>query len=61
MTLNELIFDSLENFESFHIDYGEHTKELTPELYDMLESYEVENWYLEVKKGKPCIVVKVEF
>lgn len=61
MSLNEFIFDSLENFESIYIDYGKHTKELTPELYDKLESCEVENWYLDTKQNKPCIVIKVEF
>ena len=61
MTLNEFIFDSLENFESIHIDYEKYTKELTPELYDMLESCEVENWHLDIKQGKPCIVIKVDF
>ena len=61
MTLNEFIFDSLENFENIHIDYESYTKELTPELYDELESFEVENWYLDIKKGKACVIVKVEF
>lgn len=60
MTVNELIFDSLETFESMHIDYGEYTKELTPELYKMVEGYEVENWYLDIKDGKPCIIIKVD-
>lgn len=61
MTLNELIFDSLENFENIFIDYGKYTKELTPELYDLLESCEVENWYLDTHQHKPCMVVRVEF
>ena len=61
MTLNELIFDSLENFESIYINYESNTKELTPALYDELENCEVENWYLDIKEHKPCIVVKVEF
>lgn len=61
MTLNELIFDSLENFEAIHIDYGSHTKELTNKLYDMLENEEVENWYLEIKNKKPCMVIKLDF
>lgn len=61
MTLNELIFDSLESFENIRIDYESNTKELTSDLYDELESHEVENWYLDMNKGKPCIVVKVEF
>lgn len=30
MTVNEFIFDSLESFETIHIDYGKYTKELTP-------------------------------
>lgn len=59
MTLNEFIFDSLENFEHIHIDYGKYTKELTPELYDLLEGYEVEKWYLDIKHHKPCIIIKV--
>lgn len=61
MTLNEFIFDSLESFESIYIDYGKYTKELTPELYDMLEGCEVENWYLDIKQDKPCIIIKVDF
>ena len=61
MTLNELIFDSLENFEHIHIDYGRYTKELTPELYDLLEGCEVEQWYLDIKQHKPCIVIKVDY
>ena len=61
MTLNEFIFDSLESFESIYIDYEEHTKELTPELYDLLESCEVEKWYLDIKQHKPCIIIKVEY
>lgn len=61
MTLSEFIFDSLENFESIHIDYGNHTKELTNELYDLLEGCEVKNWYLDIKQNKSCIIIKVEF
>ena len=61
MSLNEFIFDSLENFEHIYIDYGKYTKELTPALYDELENCEVENWYLDIKEHKPYIVVKVEF
>lgn len=61
MTLNEFIFDSFESFERIHIDYGKYTKELTPELYDLLEGCEVENWYLDIKHNKPCIVIKVEY
>lgn len=60
MTLNELIFDSLENFESIHIDYGKYTKVLTPDLYDMLQDCKVENWYLDIEQNKPYIVIKVE-
>lgn len=59
MTLNEFLFDSLENFENIYIDYGKYTKELTAELYDLLEGYEVEKWYLDIKHHKPCIVIKV--
>lgn len=59
MTLNEFLFDSLENFEHIHIDYDKYTKELTPELYDLLESCEVEKWYLDIKHHKPCIIIKV--
>lgn len=61
MTLNELIFDSVESFESIYVDYGKYTKELTPELYDLLENCEVEQWYLDIKQYKPCIVIKVEY
>lgn len=61
MTLNEFIFDSLENFESIYIDYGKYTKELTPALYETLENCEVENWYLDIKQHKACIIVKVDF
>lgn len=59
MTLNELLFDSLENFEHIHIDYGKYTKEMTSELYDLLEGCEVENWYLDIKQHKPCMIIKV--
>lgn len=61
MTLNEIIFDSLETFEAIHIDYGSHTKELTSGLYDTLEGYEVLNWYLDIKHDKPCMVIKLDF
>ena len=61
MTLNEFIFDSMEDFESIHIDYGKYTKELTPELYDLLENCEVEKWYLSIKQHKPCIIIKVDY
>lgn len=59
MTLNELLFDSLENFENIYIDYEDHTKELTANLYDLLEGCEVEKWYLDIKHNKPCMVIKV--
>lgn len=59
MTLNEFLFDSLENFENIYIDYGKYIKELTAELYDLLEGYEVEKWYLDIKHNQPCIVIKV--
>ena len=61
MTLNEFIFDSIESFEHIYIDYGEYIKELTPELYDLLENCEVEQWYLDIKQYKPCIIIKVEY
>ena len=61
MTLNEFIFDSLENLENIYIDYGKYTKELTSALYNILENCEVTNWYLDVKHGKACIIVKVDF
>lgn len=61
MTLNEFLFDGLEDFENIHIDYGKYTKEMTPELYDLLESCEVEQWYLDIKHHKPCIIIKVEY
>lgn len=61
MTLNEFLFDSVESFESVYVDYGEHTKELTPALYDLLESCEVLQWYLDIKQHKPCIIIKVEY
>lgn len=61
MTLNEFIFDSLEGLESVYIDYGKYTKELTAELYNLLEGCEVEKWYLDIKQNKPCIVIKVDF
>lgn len=61
MTLNEFIFDSMESFESIYVDYGKYTKELTPELYDLLENCEVIQWYLDIKQYKPCIVIKVEY
>ena len=60
MTLKEFIFDSLESFENIHIDCGRYTKELTSKLYDLLEGAEVEKWYLDIKHGKPCIVIKLE-
>lgn len=60
MTLNEFLFDSLESFEHIYIDYGKYVKELTSELYDLLEGCEVEKWYLDIKHHKPCIVIKVE-
>ena len=59
MTLNELIFDSLENLDTIYIDYGEYTKNLTNGLYEVLQDYQVEKWYLDIKQGKPCIVIKV--
>ena len=61
MTLNELIFDSLETFENIHIDYGNHTKELTTELYDLLESKEVMSWYLDIKNNKPVMIIKLDW
>ena len=61
MTLNEFIFDSVESFESIYVDYGKYTKELTPELYDLLENCEVMQWYLDIKQYKPCIIIKVEY
>lgn len=61
MTLNEFLFDSVESFESIHIDYGRYTKELIPELYDLLENCEVMQWYLDIKQHKPCIIIKVEY
>lgn len=61
MTLNELIFDSLETFENIHIDFKSHTKELTNELYDMLESHEVINWYLDIKNNKPVMTIKLDW
>ena len=61
MSLNEFIFDSLENLDSFYIDYGKYIKELTPALYKILRNYEVKNWYLDTKEDKPCIVIKVDF
>ena len=61
MTLNEFLFDGVESFESIHIDYGKYTKELTPELYDLLEGCEVMQWYLDIKQYKPCIIIKVEY
>lgn len=61
MTLNEFLFDGVENFESIHIDYGKYTKELTPELYDILENCEVMQWYLDIKQFKPIIIIKVEY
>lgn len=60
MVLKELIFDSLESLEAIHIDYGKYTKELTPELYDVVENIEVENWYLDVKEGQAVMVVKLD-
>ena len=59
MTVNELVFDSLENFESMYIDYGEYTKELNPALYEAVENIEVAKWYLDIKDNKPCIVIKL--
>lgn len=59
MVLKELIFDSLESLEAIHIDYGKYTKELTPELYDVVENIEVENWYLDVKECQAVMVVKL--
>ena len=61
MTLNEFIFNSLENLDSIHIDYGKYTKNLTSGLYEVLEGCEVENWYLDIKNGKPCVVIKVNY
>lgn len=61
MTLNEFIFDSVESFESIYVDYGKYEKELTPELYDLLENCEVMQWYLDIKQYKPCIIIKVEY
>lgn len=61
MTLNEFLFDSVESFESIHIDYGRYIKELTPALYDLLENCEVMQWYLDIKQYKPCIIIKVEY
>lgn len=60
MVLKELIFDSLESLETIHIDYDKYTKELTPELYDVVENIEVENWYLDVKEGQAVMVVKLD-
>lgn len=60
MTLRELLFDSLENFEHIHIDYGKYTKELTSELYDILYNEVVEKWYLIIKNNIPIMVVKME-
>lgn len=59
MTLNEFLFDGLESFENIYIDYGKYTKELTAELYDLLEGCEVEKWYLDIKHHKACIIIKV--
>ena len=61
MLLKELLFDSLESFESMHIDYGEYTKVLTNELFAMLADCEVVNYYLDIKDNKPCMVIKVDF
>ena len=60
MTLNEFIFDSLETFGAIYIDCGEYTKALTSGLYELLQSREVENWYLDIKNHKPCIVIKLD-
>lgn len=59
MTLKEFLFDSLESFENIYIDYGRYTKEMTSNLYDLLEGYEVEKWYLDIKNHAPCIIIKV--
>ena len=61
MSLNEFIFDTLENLDSFYVDYGKYTKALTPALYKILKDSEVKNWYLDTKQDKPCVVVRVEF
>ena len=61
MTLNELIFDTLEGFESIYIDCGEYTKKLTSGLYELLENQEVEKWYLDIKQNKPCIIIKLDY
>ena len=61
MTLNELIFDSLEKPENIYIDYGKYIMPLAKKSYALLENCEVENWYLDIKDGKACIIVKVDF
>lgn len=61
MTLNELIFDTLETFESIYIDYGNHTKKLSNGLYEALEDEEVLNWYLDIIDKKPCMVINLDF
>ncbi len=57
MTVRELIFDSLENLENIYIDYGEYTKEMTPELYDRVYDVQVEKWYLDIKDKQACMVI----
>ena len=61
MSLNEFIFDSLENLDSIYVDYGKYIKALTPALYKIIKDCEVKNWYLDTKEGEPCVVVRVEF
>lgn len=61
MTLNEFLFDSLETFESFKIDFGKYTKEMTNELYEMYEGHEINNYYLEIKNNKPYIIIALDF
>ena len=61
MTLNEFIFDTLENLDTIYIDYGKYTKALTPALYKILRNCKVVNWYLDTKENAPCIVIRVEF
>ena len=61
MTLKEFIFDGLENFDTIYIDYGRYIKNLTSGLYELLHDCEVENWYLDIKQDKPCIIIKVGY
>ena len=66
MLVKELVLNSLENFESFKIQYSYYNGrvkelQLTEELYLQLADKEIDNYYLDIDgNNKPYISIKLK-